>query len=59
MLHINKTLQRVYIKDNNVKKSKVIITNPKTHNAHNSPILIPEYNVNKIPKPFTELFIKI
>lgn len=33
MLHINKTLQRVYIKDNNVKKSKVIITNPKTHNA--------------------------
>ena len=33
ILHINKTLQRVYIKDNNVKNSKIIITNPKTHNA--------------------------
>lgn len=33
ILHINKTLQRVYIKDKQVNKSKVIITNPKTHNA--------------------------
>ena len=33
ILHINKTLQRVYIKDTQVNASKVIITNPKTHNA--------------------------
>lgn len=33
ILHINKTLQRVYIKDKQVNKSKIIITNPKTHNA--------------------------
>ena len=33
VLHINKTLQRVYIKDTKTKTSKIIITNPKTHNA--------------------------
>lgn len=33
ILHINKTLQRVYIKDKQINNSKVIITNPKTHNA--------------------------
>lgn len=33
ILNINKTLQRVYIKDKQIKKSKLIITNPKTHNA--------------------------
>lgn len=33
ILHINKTLQRVYIKDKQDNKSKIIITNPKTHNA--------------------------
>lgn len=33
ILHINKTLQRVYIKDKEVNESKIIITNPKTHNA--------------------------
>lgn len=33
ILHIDKTLQRVYIKDKQVSKSKIIITNPKTHNA--------------------------
>lgn len=33
VLHINKTLQRVYIKDHKIKTSKIIITNPKTHNA--------------------------
>ena len=33
ILHINKTLQRVYIKDTHINASKVIITNPKTHNA--------------------------
>lgn len=33
ILHINKTLQRVYIKDSNINNSKVIITSPKTQNA--------------------------
>ncbi len=33
ILHINKTLQRIYIKDNKESVSKIIITNPKTHNA--------------------------
>ena len=33
ILNINKTLQRVYIKDKQINKSKLIITNPKTHNA--------------------------
>ena len=33
ILHINKTLQRVYISDTKVRFSKIIITNPKTHNA--------------------------
>lgn len=33
ILHINKTIQRVYIKDTKVNTSKIIITNPKTHNA--------------------------
>jgi len=33
ILHINKTLQRIYIKDNNQKKSKIIITTPKTRNS--------------------------
>lgn len=33
ILHINKTIQRVYIKDKEVNKSKIIITKPKTHNA--------------------------
>lgn len=33
ILHINKTLQRVYIKDLITTTSKIIITNPKTHNA--------------------------
>lgn len=33
ILHIKKTLQRVYIKDMQVSCSKIIITNPKTHNA--------------------------
>jgi len=33
ILHINKTLQRIYIKDNKESISKIIITNPKTHNA--------------------------
>ena len=33
ILHINKTLQRVYIKDTQVNASKVIITDPKTYNA--------------------------
>jgi len=33
ILHINKTLQRIYIKDNKESISKIIITSPKTHNA--------------------------
>lgn len=33
IMHINKTLQRIYIKDNKESVSKIIITNPKTHNA--------------------------
>ena len=33
ILHINKTLQRIYIKDNKESTSKILITNPKTHNA--------------------------
>lgn len=33
ILHINKTLQRIYIKDDKEKISKIIITTPKTHNA--------------------------
>lgn len=33
ILHINKTLQRVYIKDEEYQMSKILITNPKTHNA--------------------------
>lgn len=33
IIYINKTLQRVYIKDTENKYSKIIITNPKTHNA--------------------------
>lgn len=33
IIYINKTLQRVYIKDMKNKYSKIIITNPKTHNA--------------------------
>lgn len=33
ILHINKTIQRVYIKDTKISNSKIIITNPKTHNA--------------------------
>jgi site-specific recombinase, phage integrase family len=33
ILHISKTLQRIYIKDNKESVSKIIITNPKTHNA--------------------------
>ncbi|MCI8760612.1 MAG: site-specific integrase [Clostridia bacterium] len=33
ILHINKTLQRVYIKDTQINISKIIITKPKTHNA--------------------------
>lgn len=33
ILHIDKTLQRVYIKDNTNNISKIIITKPKTHNA--------------------------
>ncbi|MCI8518910.1 MAG: site-specific integrase [Clostridia bacterium] len=33
ILHINKTLQRVYIKNPKLNISKVVVTNPKTHNA--------------------------
>lgn len=33
MLHIDKTLQRVYIKERENQRTKIIITNPKTHNA--------------------------
>lgn len=33
IMHINKTLQRIYIKDNKEAVSKIIITSPKTHNA--------------------------
>lgn len=33
ILHINKTLQRVYINDTEIHSSKIIITAPKTHNA--------------------------
>lgn len=33
ILHIRKTIQRVYIKDTQIQKSRIIITNPKTHNA--------------------------
>lgn len=33
IIKINKTLQRIYIKDKNKSSSKVIITNPKTINS--------------------------
>ena len=33
ILHINKTLQRVYINDTEIHSSKIVITEPKTHNA--------------------------
>lgn len=34
ILHVNKTIQRIYIKDKNSNISKVIITTPKTKNAN-------------------------
>ena len=33
ILYINKTLQRIYINDTKIHSSKIIITEPKTHNA--------------------------
>ena len=33
IMHIDKTLQRVYIKNKKINCSKIIITSPKTHNA--------------------------
>lgn len=33
ILRINKTLQRVYINDTEIHSSKIVITEPKTHNA--------------------------
>lgn len=33
-LHVNKTIQRIYVKDKDKNESKVIITTPKTKNAN-------------------------
>ena len=53
ILHINKTLQRIYIKDNKESVSKIIITNPKTHNAERDIPLNKEF-ANKLKKYQTE-----
>lgn len=50
LIYINKTMQRIYIKDKNNNTSKIIITSPKTKNANR------EIPINKI---FLELLKKV
>ena len=53
ILHINKTLQRVYINDTEIHSSKIIITAPKTHNAEREIPLNREF-ANELKKYKTE-----
>lgn len=49
MIHVNKTLQRIYTKENGVGKSKVIVTAPKSFKS-NRYIPLPEKYLNIIKK---------
>ena len=53
ILHINKTLQRVYINDTEIHSSKIVITEPKTHNAERD-IPISKDFANELKKYKTE-----
>lgn len=53
ILHINKTLQRVYINDTKIHSSKIVITEPKTHNAERD-IPINKDFANELKKYKTE-----
>lgn len=49
MIHVNKTLQRIYTKENGIGKSKVIVTTPKSFKS-NRYIPLPEKYLNIIKK---------
>ena len=53
ILHINKTLQRVYINDTEIHSSKIVITEPKTHNAERDIPISKEF-ANELKKYKTE-----
>ena len=53
ILHINKTLQRVYINDTKIHSSKIVITEPKTHNAERDIPISKEF-ANELKKYKTE-----
>ena len=53
ILYINKTLQRIYINDTKIHSSKIIITEPKTHNAEREIPLNREF-ANELKKYKTE-----
>ena len=53
ILYINKTLQRIYINDTKIHSSKIIITEPKTHNAEREIPLNREF-ANEFKKYKTE-----
>lgn len=53
ILHINKTLQRVYINDREIHSSKIVITEPKTHNAERDIPISKEF-ANELKKYKTE-----
>lgn len=53
ILHINKTLQRVYINDTEMHSSKIVITEPKTHNAERDIPISKEF-ANELKKYKTE-----
>ena len=53
ILHINKTLQRVYINDTEIHFSKIVITEPKTHNAERDIPISKEF-ANELKKYKTE-----
>ncbi len=49
MIHVNKTLQRIYTKENGIGKSKVVVTAPKSFKS-NRYIPLPEKYLNIIKK---------